>query len=131
MCCMFFVRSFNPEIVPTQLMINFVCHLNLSLRKLAYAINRVFSALKIETFRLKFFVIFLIFAQKHRLWVLVRTALAYFSYFCSKHRLWVHVRTASLSLAVLTSTHNLCFGAKIRKKVIPLHTPVLLYKSGV
>ena len=32
---------------------------------------------------------------------------------------------------VLTSTHNLCFGAKIRKIGIPLHTPVLLYKSGV
>ena len=32
-----------------------------------------------------------------------------FSYFCSKHRLWVH----------------------IRKIGIPLHTPVLLYKSGV
>ena len=31
----------------------------------------------------------------------------------------------------LTSTHNLCFGAKIRKIGIPLHTPVLLYKSGV
>ena len=25
------------------------------------------------------------------------------------------------------STHNLCFGAKIRKIGIPLHTPVLLY----
>ena len=34
-------------------------------------------------------------------------------------------------LVVLTSTHNLCFGAKIRKKGIPLHTPVLLHKSGV
>ena len=33
--------------------------------------------------------------------------------------------------AVLTSTHNLCFGAKIRKIGIPLHTPVSLYKSGV
>ena len=32
-----------------------------------------------------------------------------FLIFCSKHRLWV-----------LTSTHNLCFGAKIRKKCIPL-----------
>ena len=32
--------------------------------------------------------------------------------------------------AVLPSTHNLCFGAKI-KIGIPLHTPVLLYKSGV
>ena len=28
-------------------------------------------------------------------------------------------------------THNLCCGAKIRKIGIPLHTPVLLYKSGV
>ena len=27
--------------------------------------------------------------------------------------------------------HNLCFGAKIRKIGIPLHTPVLLYKSWV
>ena len=33
--------------------------------------------------------------------------------------------------AVLTSTHNLCFGAKTRKIGIPLHTPVLQYKSGV
>ena len=32
--------------------------------------------------------------------------------------------------AVLTSTHNLCYGAKIRKIGIPLHTPVLLYKMG-
>ena len=29
------------------------------------------------------------------------------------------------------STHSLRFGAKIRKIGIPLHTPVLLYKSGV
>ena len=36
-----------------------------------------------------------------------------------------------LAEAVLTSTHNLCFGAKIRKLGIPLHTPVSLYKSGV
>ena len=33
--------------------------------------------------------------------------------------------------AVLTSTHNLCFGAKTRKIGIHLHTPVLLFKSGV
>ena len=32
--------------------------------------------------------------------------------------------------AVLTSTHNLCFRVKIRKIGVPLHTPVLLYKSG-
>ena len=43
--------------------------------------------------------------------------------FYSKHRLWGE--------AVLTSIHNLCFGAEIRKIGIPLHTPVLLYKSGV
>ena len=35
-----------------------------------------------------------------------------------------------LAEAVLTSTHNLCFGAKIRKIGILLHT-VLLYISGV
>ena len=33
--------------------------------------------------------------------------------------------------AVLTSTHNLCFVAKIRKIGLPLHSPVLLYKSWV
>ena len=33
--------------------------------------------------------------------------------------------------AVLTSTHNLCFGAKIIKIDISMHTPVLLYNSGV
>ena len=49
----------------------------------------------------------------------------YFSYFYSKYRLWVHAEV------VLTSTHNLCFRAKIRRKCIPLYTPVLLYKSGV
>ena len=31
---------------------------------------------------------------------------------------------------LLMSTHNLCFGAKVRKICIPLHTPVLLYKTG-
>ena len=30
-----------------------------------------------------------------------------------------------------TSTNNLCFGAKIRKIGIPLHTPLLLHESGV
>ena len=49
------------------------------------------------------------------------------SYFCSKHRLWVHCKN-HLSEVVLKSTHNLCFGAIIG---ITLHTPVLLYKSGV
>ena len=37
--------------------------------------------------------------------------------------LWVHVRT------ILTSTHNLCFGAKIRKIGIPLHTPEVGFKG--
>ena len=36
-----------------------------------------------------------------------------------------------LELGFLTSTHNLCFGAKIRKIGISLHTLVLLYKSRV
>ena len=35
-----------------------------------------------------------------------------------------------LTEAVLTSTYNRCFGAEIRKIGIPLHTSVLLYKSG-
>ena len=66
-------------------------------------IQRFLEVVKNEKFQLNFF--------------------ANFSYFCCKHRLWVHVRTAS--------AHNLCFEAKIRKIGIPLHTPVLLYKSVV
>ena len=84
------------------------------------------------------FIIILISAQKHRMWVLVRTASGISA---QKHRLWVLVRTASHidcgyslepprrgssneypqsmflaeSEAVLTSTHNLCFWAEIRK----------------
>ena len=64
------------------------------------------EVVKFENFHYKFLHIFLIFAPKHRLWVHVRTPL-------------------------LTSTHNLCFGAKIRKIGVPLHTPILLYKAGV
>ena len=37
----------------------------------------------------------------------------------------------TLAEAVLMSTHNLCFGEKLRKIGILLHTPVLLCKSGV
>ena len=48
-----------------------------------------------------------------------------FLIFAPKHKLWV------IGEAVLTSTHNLCFGAKIRTIGIPLQTPVLLYKSWV
>ena len=29
------------------------------------------------------------------------------------------------------STHNLCLGARIRKIGTPLHTPALLYRSGI
>ena len=42
-----------------------------------------------------------------------------FFLFLVQNRLWV-----------LVSSHNVCFGAKIRKIDIPLHTPVLPYKSG-
>ena len=69
----------------------------------------IFSALKFENFQLKNFDIFLIFAQN----------------------IDCGYTLELLNEAVLMSTHNLCFGAKIRKIGIPLHTPVLLYKSGV
>ena len=36
----------------------------------------------------------------------------FFLIFAQKHRLRVHVRTASLTEVVLMSTHNLCFGSK-------------------
>ena len=71
--------------------------------------TEIILALKIENFQLKTFEIFLIFAQNID-----------FGY-----------TLEPLAEAVLTSTHNPCFGAKIRKTGIPLHTPVLLYKSGV
>ena len=51
-----------------------LCIPTTTLRKLAHAINRDFLALEIENIQLKNFDIFLIFAPKHRLWVLVRTA---------------------------------------------------------
>ena len=35
------------------------------------------------------------------------------------------------TLGVLMSTYNLCFGAKIIKIGIPLHTPVLIHKVGL
>ena len=65
---------------------------------------------KINNFQRKIFDIFLIFAQNIDC-----------GYTLEPPRL----------KAVLTSTNNLCFGAKIRKIGIPLHTPVLLFKSGV
>ena len=70
--------------------------------------TEIFSAVKIENFQVKNFDIFLIFAQNID---------------CGY--------TLEPREAVLMSTHNLCFGAKIRKIGIPLHTPILLYKSGV
>ena len=70
------------------------------LRKLAHA--EIFIALKIENFQLKNFDIFLIFAQNINC-----------GYTLEPPR-----------------RGNLCFGAKIRKTCIPLHTPVLLYKWG-
>ena len=69
------------------------------------AIYRKCFVCKNEKFHWKIFDIFLIFAQ--------------------------NIDCGYTAEAVLTSTHNLCFGAKIRKIGIPLHTPVLLYKSGV
>ena len=64
--------------------------------------TEIFSPVKIENFQWKIFDIFLIFAQN-----------------------------IDCGYTLEPSTHNLCFRAKIRKIGIPLHTPVLLYKSGV
>ena len=83
------------------------------LRKLAHAINRNFLPLKIQHFQLKKFDIFLIFAQNIDCGYTLEPP---------RNR---------LGEAVRTSSHNLCFGAKIRKIGIPLHTPVLLYKNGI
>ena len=83
------------------------CHPFTSHYKNTHVIYRFSYVLKIENFQLKDFDIFLIFAPKHRLVAYIQER------------------------QVLTSTHNLCFGAKIRKLGIHLHTPVLLYKSGV
>ena len=63
--------------------------------------TEIFKVVKNENFQWKFLDIFLIFAQNID---------------CGY---------------TLTNTHNLCFGAKIRKIGIPLHTPFFLYKSGV
>ena len=62
------------------------------------------SFLKIENFQLKTFDIFLNFAQ--------------------------NIDCGGGSNEYQQSTKQ-CFGAKIRKIGIPLHSPVLLYKSGV
>ena len=67
--------------------------------------TKIFKVVKNEDLQQKFFDIFLIFAQ--------------------------NIDCEYTLEAVLTSTHNLCFGAKITKIGIPLHTPVFPYKSGV
>ena len=73
--------------------------------------TEIISPVKIEKFQPKSLDIFLIFAQNID---------------CG-----YTLEPPRRAEAVLTSTHKLCFGAKIRKICIPLHTPVLLYKSGV
>ena len=84
-----------------------------SLRKLAHAMNRFFQLKikkKIPSEKKKVF--FLYFAQNIG---------------CG-YTLELPHRTTSEG--VLTSTHNLCFGPRIRKIGIPVHTSVLLYKRG-
>ena len=73
----------------------------------------IFLVVKTLKFHKKYFDIFLIFAQNIDCGYTLESP------------------QGGLSGAVLISTHNLCFGAKIRKIGIPLHTPVLLYKSGL
>ena len=70
--------------------------------------TEIFSAVKIENFLWKIFDIFIIFAQN----------------IDSEYTLEPPRRGAN-------EYPNLCFGAKMRKIGISLHTPVLLYKSGV
>ena len=79
------------------------------LRKLAHAINREFSSFKIENFQPKKFDIFLIFAQNID---------------CG-NTLEPPRRGGS------NEYPQPMFWSKNKKKGIPLHTPVLLYKSGV
>ena len=69
--------------------------------------TEIFKVVKNENFQWKVLDIFLIFAQN------------------------IDYGYTVYAEAVLTSTHTLCFAAKIRKIDIPLHTPVLLYESGV
>ena len=73
--------------------------------------TEIFKVVKNENFQKKNFDIFLIFAQN--------TDCGY--------TLEPPPRGGSNKYG----THNLCFEAKIRKIGIPLHIPVLLYKSGV
>ena len=96
------------------------------IRKLAMQhTETVFSCKNRKKNHQKSFDIFLIFAPKHRLWVLVTTA--------SSRRSGSNEYPQSMFWgdAVLTSIHNLCFGAKIRKIGKSLQTPVFLYKSVV
>ena len=71
--------------------------------------TEIFKAVKNENFQWKFLDIFLIFAQNID---------------CGYTLEPPHRGGSNEYL-------NLCFGAKIRKIGIPLHTPVLLYKSGI
>ena len=80
--------------------------------------TEIFSLVKFENFHDIIFDIFLIFAQNID-----------FGY--TLDLLNEAVLKSTHNLAVVMSTHNLCFGAKIRKIGIPLHTPVSLFKSGV
>ena len=75
------------------------------------------------------FIIFLISTQKHRLWVLVRTASPILAYLILVHFWWTlhqtqisfstaelcHKTHKKVQKAVLTSTHNLCFEHKYEK----------------
>ena len=49
--------------------------------------------------------------------------------FAPKHRLWVLVRTASLTEAVLTCTHNQCFEQKYKKNIIKTHLKIIIFTA--
>ena len=52
-----------------------------------------------------------------------------FLIFALKHRLWVLVRTASLTEAVLTYTNNLCFDQKNKKNVTFFHLKIQVFTA--
>ena len=83
---------------------------DLSLQKHAHVTNRDFFSCEIRKIQWKFFDIFNSFVQ---------------NMYCG------YTLEPPQPGGVLMSTHNLCFGSKITKLGLSLHTPVLLNKRGL
>ena len=87
-----------------------VAFIKFPLRRHAHVIYTFSQVVKIEKRKSKIILIFFLLLLKAQI---------------------VATRYNRLGKAVQTSTHILCFEAKISKIGIPLHTPVLPYKSGI